>query len=79
MSLNLEEKKELSQLSGYFKKLEITTNHLGMELDDLISEYRDNGYAHDTENEKSDQSSKRKETFQKAAKKPSEKIKTAKH
>ena len=37
MELTTDEKKELSQLSGYFKKLEITSNHDGVELDDYIS------------------------------------------
>jgi hypothetical protein len=76
MEITLEEKKELSQLSGYFKKLEITANHLGIDLDDYIAEYRDNGYARDIKKEKSTKTSQRKETFQKASGKKTEKTKT---
>jgi len=77
MKLSVEEKKELAQLAGYFKKLEITSQHLGMDLDDLISEYRDDGFAQYPEPEP-EKSNRRKETFQKAGKKEPEKAKASK-
>lgn len=78
MELTIEEKKELSQLSGYFKKLEITSNHLGIDLDDYISEYRDNGYAQLTPDVAHSKTSQRKDAFKKASAKGIEKVKTAK-
>ena len=77
MELKLEEKKELSQLSGYFKKLEITANHLGIDLDDYISEYRDNGYATLIVNETAPKTSQRKDAFKKASGKGVGKVKTS--
>lgn len=78
MELTLEEKKELSQLSGYFKKLEISANHLGIDLDDYISEYRDNGYAQLTVKETGAKTSQRKDAFKKASEKGADKVKASK-
>jgi hypothetical protein len=75
MQLTLEEKKELSQLSGYFKKLEIAANHAGIDLDDYISEFRDNGYADLAIKEANVSASQRKEAFQKSSRKE-DKVKT---
>lgn len=78
MELTLEEKKELSQLSGFFKKIEITANHVGIDLDDYISEYRDNGYAQYFEDKEAGlKPSQRKEAFQKASVKKIDKAKAS--
>jgi hypothetical protein len=78
MKLTTEEKKELAQLSGYFKKLEITTNHLGIEMDEYIGEYRDNGYAQLASEESAPKITQRKDVFKKASGKGVDKAEKAK-
>ena len=77
MELTLEEKKELAQLSGYFKKIEITASHLGIDMDEYIAAYRDNGYAEFSVNEKNPKTTQRKDAFKKASNKGAEKVKTS--
>ena len=45
MSLTKEQKKDLDQLSQYFKKVERLAAKNNLDLDVYISEYKDNGYA----------------------------------
>jgi hypothetical protein len=45
MSLTKEQKKDLDQLSQYFKKVEKLAEKNNVDLDVYISEYWDNGYA----------------------------------
>jgi hypothetical protein len=45
MSLTKEQKKDLSQLSRYFEKVEKLAAKNNLDLDVYISEYWDNGYA----------------------------------
>jgi hypothetical protein len=45
MSLTREQKKDLDQLSQYFKKVEKLAEKNNVDLDVYISEYWDNGYA----------------------------------
>ena len=45
MSLTKEQKKDLSQLSRYFEKVEKLAAKNNLDLDVFISEYKDNGYA----------------------------------
>ncbi len=78
MELTIEEKKELSQLSGYFKKIEVSANHLGIDLDDYIAEYRDNGYAQLVVKDADAKIPDRKDAFQKASVKGVDKLKTTK-
>ena len=45
MSLTKEQKKDLDELSRYFKKVEKLAEKNNLDLDVFISEYKDNGYA----------------------------------
>jgi len=79
MSLTREQKKDLDQLSHYFKRIEKIATEKNIDLDVYMSEYREEGYAFYATEKVSlgEKANSRKKVFEKAGKETNPRIKSS--